>query len=416
MFVPFAFTAGSSDGGSRVTVRGGAGSPRAFDGARDVVALSFSDDGDVSGDVVFAGYGIVVPESQTFGYDSYAGLDVKDKVVLVLRYFPEDADQATRAILARYSDLRYKALAARQRGARAILVVTGPASPNAGTTIPMTFDTALAGSGISAASISARVAQAILGDRSLQELQKALDGGNPHVAGRGHRQRGAAEDRRRPPEARRPQRRRLPAGDRARWPASIVRGWRSARTTITWGAAPAATPWPVANRPARRTSAPTTTPRARPRYCWRPRSCRSGRGRATCLIGLWSAEEIGLIGSAAFLASGGVAAKDLAAYLNFDMVGRMVDNRLAVQATGTSPHVGVPARAGQRRGRLRPRAAARSVSADRRRQLQPGRRAQPVVHHRRPRRLPQAVGHRRQDQLRGPGAHRADGVGDRRPA
>jgi Zn-dependent M28 family amino/carboxypeptidase len=55
------------------------------------------------------------------------------------------------------------------------------------------------------------------------------------------------------------------------------------------------------------------------------------------LIGLWSAEEIGLIGSAAFLANGGVAAKDLAAYLNFDMVGRMVDNRLAVQATGTSP-------------------------------------------------------------------------------
>ena len=97
--------------------------------------------------MVFAGYGLVVPESQNFGYDSYAGLDVKDKIVLVLRYFPEDADQKTRAILARYSDLRYKAMAARQRGAKALLVVTGPRSPNAGATIPMTFDTALAGSG-----------------------------------------------------------------------------------------------------------------------------------------------------------------------------------------------------------------------------------------------------------------------------
>ncbi len=46
--------------------------------------------------MVFAGYGLVVPDTQNFGYDSYAGLDVKDKIVVVLRYFPEDADQKTR--------------------------------------------------------------------------------------------------------------------------------------------------------------------------------------------------------------------------------------------------------------------------------------------------------------------------------
>ena len=102
-----------------------------------------------------------MPESQNFGYDSYATLDVKDKIVVVLRYFPEDADQQTRAILARYSDLRYKAMAARQRGARALLVVTGPRSPNAGELVPMTFDTAIAGSGIPAASITRRVADAL---------------------------------------------------------------------------------------------------------------------------------------------------------------------------------------------------------------------------------------------------------------
>ena len=93
-------------------------------------ALSFSDNGEVSGRVVFAGYGLVVPDSQDFGYDSYATLDVKDKIVIVLRYFPEDADQKTKAILVRYSDLRYKAMAARQRGAKALLVVAGPSSPN----------------------------------------------------------------------------------------------------------------------------------------------------------------------------------------------------------------------------------------------------------------------------------------------
>ena len=74
-------------------------------------------------------------------------------------------------------------MAARQRGAKALLVVTGPRSPNAGQTVPMTFDTALAGSGIPAASISGKAAAALFGSRSLEAVQKELDTGNPHVAG-----------------------------------------------------------------------------------------------------------------------------------------------------------------------------------------------------------------------------------------
>src|SRR5713101_6888186 len=101
--LPFDFTSGTRDGGSTIDIgRAGARADRSSGAA--VRALSFSDNGDVEGPVVFAGYGIVVPESQGFGYDSYATLDVKDKIVLVLRYFPEDADQKTRGILARYAD------------------------------------------------------------------------------------------------------------------------------------------------------------------------------------------------------------------------------------------------------------------------------------------------------------------------
>ena len=192
MFHSFAFAAGSRDAGSRLSVTRGAAPARAFTAAADVQALSFSDDAEISGPVVFAGYGIVVPESQGFGYDSYATLDVKDKVVVVLRYFPEDADQQTRGILARYADLRYKAMAARQHGAKALVIVTGPRSPNAGLTVPMTFDTALAGSGIAAVSVSGAVASALFlegkpldsaRDRPLVDAQKDLDTGNPHVAG-----------------------------------------------------------------------------------------------------------------------------------------------------------------------------------------------------------------------------------------
>ncbi len=59
--------------------------------------------------------------------------------------------------------------------------------------------------------------------------------------------------------------------------------------------------------------------------------------RRHILLGFWSAEEIGLIGSNAFVNKPPVPPAELAAYLNFDMVGRMVDNKLTVQATGTSP-------------------------------------------------------------------------------
>jgi Zn-dependent M28 family amino/carboxypeptidase len=55
------------------------------------------------------------------------------------------------------------------------------------------------------------------------------------------------------------------------------------------------------------------------------------------LIALWSAEEIGLIGSKEFVTTPPVPVDQIEAYVNFDMVGRMKDNRLAAQATGTSP-------------------------------------------------------------------------------
>jgi len=55
------------------------------------------------------------------------------------------------------------------------------------------------------------------------------------------------------------------------------------------------------------------------------------------LVGFWSGEELGLIGSNAFTTAPPLALDTIAAYLNFDMVGRMQDNKLTVQATGSSP-------------------------------------------------------------------------------
>ena len=104
---------------------------------------------------------------------------------MVLRYVPEDTEGDLRATLNRYSGLRYKALTAREAGARGLVVVTGPRSPNAGTTVPMAFDTAAADSGIPATSIGGDVADALFAGvgQTLEEIQTAFDDGNPHATG-----------------------------------------------------------------------------------------------------------------------------------------------------------------------------------------------------------------------------------------
>ncbi len=79
-------------------------------------------------EVVFAGYGIVAPkENDQAEYDSYVHLDVSGKWVLVFRQMPAGVSAERRQHLARYSSLRYKAMAARDRGAVGLIIVSGPA-------------------------------------------------------------------------------------------------------------------------------------------------------------------------------------------------------------------------------------------------------------------------------------------------
>lgn len=156
-----------------------------FSVEQDFQPLSFSRNGVVEGEVVFVGYGLTVPGELGEGYDAYAGLDVKDKIVVALRYVPESVEPERRQELNRYAGLRYKAMQAREHGAKAFLVVAGPNSPNAGKLIPLDFDSSLADSGIVAASISDTVANALFApsDKNLKDVQSGLDVENPHFLG-----------------------------------------------------------------------------------------------------------------------------------------------------------------------------------------------------------------------------------------
>jgi hypothetical protein len=75
---------------------------------------------------VLAGYGLRDPEHKV---DDYAKLDVKGKIVVVRRFAPEGAPYDTPEAARRAGDIRQKAWVARERGAKALLVVDLPPRP-----------------------------------------------------------------------------------------------------------------------------------------------------------------------------------------------------------------------------------------------------------------------------------------------
>ena len=332
--LPFTFTAGVSDGGTTLTVTGPAGDQQW--GRDSVRALSLSESGSVTGSLVFVGYGLAVPETDGFSYDSFATLDVTDKIVVMLRYFPEDTEGDLRATLSRYAGLRYKAFAARERGANGLIVVTGPRSPNAGALAPMTFDTAVAGSGIIAASITGEVGETLIArGQTLDEIQASLDSGNPHVVG-------------------------FDIPDLEVTLSTVVtREERTGHNVV--GVLPASEPTDVAkpyvmlgahydhlghgtggNSLARddeagqiHNGADDNASGVAAVLSAGAELARTERSRSI-ILAFWSGEEIGLLGSADFVKTAPVPMEQVAAYLNFDMVGRLRNNKLSVQAVGTS--------------------------------------------------------------------------------
>ena len=93
---------------------------------QDFVPASFSSSGSFTGRMVFVGYGASADE---FQYDDYAGLEVKDKIVLMLRYEPDIfGEKSGHQGLTQHSQLITKAINARNHGAKAVIFVNGKLS------------------------------------------------------------------------------------------------------------------------------------------------------------------------------------------------------------------------------------------------------------------------------------------------
>ncbi len=98
----------------------------AFEVEKEFTPFGFSANGALDGELVFAGYGISAPDK---GYDDYAGLDVKGKIVLVLRHEPrqKDADSVFDGKnWSRHAWFATKVEVAQAHGAAGILIANDP--------------------------------------------------------------------------------------------------------------------------------------------------------------------------------------------------------------------------------------------------------------------------------------------------
>ncbi|MBI4011765.1 MAG: M28 family peptidase [Candidatus Rokubacteria bacterium] len=302
---------------------------RAFAPGADFLPFTFSEDGEVTGEVVFAGYGISAPP---LGYDDYAGLDVRGKVALVMTGEPQEQNprgpfRAPEHF--HYTELRHKVLNAREHGAAAIVVVESPGRrddaprPIRGTTPAW---------GIAAVNATRAVADALLGPA-----------GPPLAA------RQAEIDRALAPRS-------GPAGSTARLRVALVR--EHGRTANVVGLLPGTDPGlrdevvvlgghydhlgrgspfsldaahpdeihPGADDNASGTAAVIGLAEA---------FARAGGTRRSLVFVAFSGEELGLLGSTHYVRQPPVPIERTVAMVNLDSVGRMKDGQLYVMGVDT---------------------------------------------------------------------------------
>ncbi|MGH7844620.1 MAG: M20/M25/M40 family metallo-hydrolase [Candidatus Binatia bacterium] len=142
------------------------------------IPLGLSGSGKITGEVVFVGYGVTAKD---YGYDDYAGLDVKGKVVLVLRYEPPPKDDKSPFRKAprysRHATFNAKIDNARSHGAAGMILVD-LSSSRQNELVPLRRSLGRAETSFVAVQVKKQIAEQWFPDRglSLEELKQKIDG------------------------------------------------------------------------------------------------------------------------------------------------------------------------------------------------------------------------------------------------
>lgn len=145
---------------------------KSFMAGKDYIPINYSKDTSVNADVVFAGYGFSI-NTKEVKWDDYQNLDVKNKWVMVLRGGPKDKGKKS---FAKYATDHSKMLAAKDRGAAGIILVSGVNLKKEDVLLPLPMADSKTKSGFAAINITRAAANKILSNsgKTIEGLEKLL--------------------------------------------------------------------------------------------------------------------------------------------------------------------------------------------------------------------------------------------------
>lgn len=138
----------------------------------DWLPLGMSSQGRVENtQAVLVGYGLTISDLK---YDDYAGANVKDKIALAFEGTP-DGDNL-HGEFARYEDVRWKAIAARNAGAKALIVIASESYFEHDRLSRLRYDNSAGGAGLPIVAISRQAAATLLSTSStlIADVEKRL--------------------------------------------------------------------------------------------------------------------------------------------------------------------------------------------------------------------------------------------------
>lgn len=170
-FQPFDFVSAVKLGDKNACTLKGSGGEKKLAIDVDFRPFGFSTTARVEGTLVFVGYGVAAPEKQ---YDDFAGVDVKGKILVMFRYGPDGT--SPRSEFQRHTGLRNKARVARDKGAVGMILINGPADEAEDGLYKLALDQGAGSSGIVAVSMKREVLESYFKTAgwSLKALQDSM--------------------------------------------------------------------------------------------------------------------------------------------------------------------------------------------------------------------------------------------------
>jgi hypothetical protein len=298
----------------------------------DFRPFGFSIDQEISGGLVFAGYGLSAAEQ---GYDDYGAPDVEGKVVAVLRYGP-DGNNPHGPFFA-HSSFRNKARLARDHGASALLVVTGPRDSEEDDLMKLTYDQSFGSSGLPVISMKRSALEALM-QKSGNDLGAIQDSIKSSLKPIGFDIPGVRVTLRTNLEHQRSTSSNvigfLPGSQATDEAEILVVGAHMDHLGYGGPGSGSLEPDTVAIHNGADDNASGTAGLIELAESFA--SDRGNRSRGLLFVA-FSAEEIGTVGSAHYVRNPYVPLSRTLAMINMDMIGRLNDNTLTIYGTGTSP-------------------------------------------------------------------------------